>query len=102
MYDDFLYSQVQNTLILPDKIKQEVLLHFEKLSDKQIHILKELIKTENIILLGFLKEKKDEGIINSSEFKWEYIQYRKQKRKILEREEKQKEDKELEYLLETL
>ncbi len=102
MYDNFLYSQVQNTLILPNKIKQEILLHFEKLSNKQIHILKELIKAENTILLGFLKEKKDKGIIPPSEFKWEYIQYRKQKRKILEREEKQKEKKNLEYLLETL
>lgn len=102
MQYDFLYTQVQNTLVLPEKIQQEVLLHFEKLSEKQIHILQQLIQAENDILLDFLKKQKELWSIPPSDVKSEYMAYRKQKRNSLEAEEKQKEEAELEYLLETL
>lgn len=99
MYDDFLYKQVQKTLILPENIKQEVLSHFDKLSKKQIYLIRQLIQSENAILLNFLKKQKDEWIIGPWELKNEYLQYRKQKRNILESKERKEEQQELEYLL---
>lgn len=99
MHDSLLYEQIQNTLIIPDHTKQDILKYFDKFSEKQKIILTDLIKSENYILLDFLKEQKENGSIPISEMKWEYIKYRQKKRQEREKIEQEKEEKELESLL---
>lgn len=99
MHDSLLYEQIQNTLIIPDHTKQDILKYFNRLSEGQKTILSDLIKSENYILLDFLKEQKENGAIPISEMKWEYIKYRHKKRQEREQVEQKREEQELESLL---
>lgn len=102
MQYDFLYKKLEKTLVLPDNIKQKVLLHFDKLNGKQLQVLSELLKFENAILLDFLKKQKDSDNIPVTDLKNKYIKYRREQRKNLETKEQDKEKQDLEYLLSAL
>lgn len=102
MWDDFLYEQIQKTLILPENLKQEILLHWDKITTEKRETISNLIKSENILLLNFLKKQKDGNTIPVSNFKTEYLVYRKEKRNQLEENERMKEKQQLEQLLESI
>jgi len=102
MWDDFLYEQIQKTLILPENLKQEILLHWDKIGTEKRGTISNLIKSENTLLLNFLKKQKDGNIIPVSDFKKEYLAYRKEKRNQQEEIEKAKEEEQLVELLENM
>ena len=95
----FLYKQIQNTLIIPEYMKQDILMHFEKLSEKQLGVIKQLISAENKILLDFLKQERSRDNIEPSYIREEYLRYRMRKEKQLEENEELNREQELENLL---
>ncbi len=102
MDTNFLYKQIQDTLIIPEHMKQEILMHFEKLSEKQLGVISELISAENKILLEFLKEERKRDNIEPSYIKQEYVKYRMKKERQLEKSESISKEKELENLLQSI
>ena len=77
-------------------------MHFEKLSEKQLEIIKELISAENKILLEFLKQERKRDNIEPSYIKQEYVKYRMKKERQLEKSESISKEKELENLLQSI
>lgn len=77
-------------------------MHFEKLSEKQLGVISELISAENKILLEFLKEERKRDNIEPSYIKQEYVKYRMKKERQLEKSESISKEKELENLLQSI
>lgn len=102
MDTNFLYGQIQSTLIIPEEKKQDILMHFEKLSEKQLEVIKQLISAENKILLDFLKQERNRDNIEPSYIREEYLRYRMKQKKELEESEELNREQELESLLQEL
>jgi len=102
MDTNFLYEQIQNTLIIPEEKKQDILMHFENLSEKQLAVISQLISAENKILLDFLKQERNRDNIEPSYIREEYLRYRMKQKKELEESEELNREQELESLLQEL
>jgi len=77
-------------------------MHFEKLSEKQLKVIKQLISAENKILLDFLKQERNRDNIEPSYIREEYLRYRMKQKKELENNEGINKEQELEDLLQSI
>lgn len=102
MNEASLKNAIHKSLFLTERMKQELLQYFEKLSVKQKSVIEQGISSEKELLLEFLKHLRTNPNIKLSQIQDSYRKYRKWLRNSEEYKEQLQKSKELENLLEQL
>ena len=96
-----LQAEIQKTLLLSSKMKQEILKYFERLSPKQKETLFEWLQSEKVLLLNFLRSLKERPEVKLGEIQSLYLKQKRQKRILQEQKEEANNKQELDILLQS-
>lgn len=97
-----ILESIKKSRIFKDKTKQDIILYFDKLNEKQKNWIIQALKSEKIIVLNFLKSLKNKEVMNFEDIKNNIESLQRNKRLFDEEQEEKNRDEELSILLNNL
>ena len=97
-----ILEAIKKSHIFKDKTKQDLILYFDKLNEKQKNWIIQAMKSEKIIVLNFLRSLKNKEVMSFEDIKNNIESLQRNKRLFDEKQEEKHRDEELSALLNNL